>query len=476
MTRLRIAPSPTGYPHIGTIWQALINYAYAQHTQGKFIVRIEDTDRQRLVADAEDKLFSALDWFGLIPDESVQQGGDYGPYRQSERLDLYKKYAQQLVDQGQAYYCFCSNERLDQVREKMTQSGRPPMYDQHCLTLKPEEVKAKLTAGQPHVIRLRVPKDQTIVVNDLLRGEIKFDSHVVDDQVLLKSDGFPTYHLAVVVDDHLMKITHIVRGEEWLSSAPKHVLLYDYLGWEKPVFIHTPILRNPDKSKLSKRQGHTQVSWYKDQGYLAEAILNFLSLLGWSHPQEKTIFSLDEFIKYFDLKDLSPVGPIVDLKKLDYINQQYIKALPDDKLAELLKDFVQPQLSKQADKLVKISPIIKERINKLTDAKGLTDFFVDLPDYDRQLLLYKDADFDLLKAQFDQVLEKLTQIDWQLDNITQTLRDICEQNDYHRGQFFMALRVAVTGSKISPPLFESMEILGQPETLSRLNTAIQKLQ
>ncbi|MCL5676265.1 MAG: glutamate--tRNA ligase, partial [Patescibacteria group bacterium] len=270
--RTRIAPSPTGYPHIGTIYQALFDYAYAKKFGGRFIVRIEDTDRNRLVEDAENKIFSGLDWFGLIENESARKGGKFAPYRQSQRLNIYKKYAEELVQKGNAYYCFCSKERLEEIRQLMQKAGKPPMYDKHCRNLPKEEIEANLKKKNPFVIRLKVPENKTIVVKDEIRGEISFDSNTIDDQVILKADGFPTYHLAVVVDDHLMEISHVVRGEEWLSSAPKHFLLYDFFGWEKPLFFHTPIIRNPDKSKFSKRQGHTNIDWYKEQGYLPEAI------------------------------------------------------------------------------------------------------------------------------------------------------------------------------------------------------------
>lgn len=475
MIRVRIAPSPTGMPHIGTIWQALINYAYARHHQGKFIVRIEDTDQKRLVPQAQEALLKALDWFGLNPDESPWHPGDFGPYQQSKRLDIYQKYASQLVDSGHAYHCFCSSERLDKLRAQQAKNKKPPMYDQKCRQLSKSKVSARLKKGEKSVIRLRVPKNETIKVKDLLRGEVEFKSHIVDDQVILKSDGFPTYHLAVVVDDHLMKISHTVRGEEWLSSAPKHVLLYRFLGWKPPVWVHTPILRNPDKSKLSKRQGHTNVSWYQKNGYLPQALLNFLSLLGWSHPQEKTIFSQEEFIKLFEFKDLSPVGPVVDLKKLNYINGQYIRKKTDQELSNLVKDFINPQLAKSENDLKKIVPIIKERISTLKEARAMTDFFVSLPEYEAKLLVHKKASISEVKTYLKTTASNLKGKPWTLENITQALRNTCDGNNWHRGQYFMALRVAVTGSTVSPPLFESMEILGQSETLARLNLALSKL-
>lgn len=469
--RVRIAPSPTGYPHIGTIWQALVNFSFAKKHQGHFIVRIEDTDKKRLVPEAEKKLFKALTWFGLTPDESPVHKGSYGPYRQSERLGLYKKYAQVLVDKNKAYLCFCSPERIDKVRKEKQKKGQPAMYDGFCRNIDPRKAEERVKKGEKHVIRLKVPKNKIIVVDDLLRGKIKFDSGLVDDQVLIKSDGFPTYHLAVVVDDYLMKISHMVRGEEWISSAPKQVLIYEFLGWKKPVFVHTPILRNSDRSKLSKRQGQTAVSWYQENGYLPKAILNFLALLGWSHPQEKTIFSFQEFIKHFDLKDLSPVGPIVDLKKLDYINGVYIRETDNKKLLQLIKPYLKFKI--KDEKLKKIIPLIKERIVKLTDTNDLVDFFIKDIKYSSKLLLSKGGDKKLVKQQLEAVVKELSAIkDWNLKNITQSMQELCNKNNWNRSQFFMVLRVAVTCKTITPPLFESMEILTKEKTLQRVKTAI----
>src|SRR3989344_957995 len=328
--KTRIAPSPTGFPHIGTIYQAMLDKAFAKRHKGTFLVRIEDTDRARFVQGAEEKLFEALDWLGLQEDEGVRKGGEYGPYRQSERLDIYKKYAQELVEKDHAYYCFCTKERLDEVRNEQQKQGKPPMYDKHCRNLSKEEVDERIKNGEPYVIRMKVPENKKITVKDLIRGDIKFDSNTIDDQVILRSDGFATYHLGVVVDDYLMKVTHAVRGPEWIPSFPKHKLLYDFFGWEMPIFVHTPLIINMDGSKLSKRQGHANVDWYKEQGFLPEALLNFIALLGWSHPNSRhrhfdgesnenkevspdvEIFSFEEFSKLFDLKDLSSVNPKFD--------------------------------------------------------------------------------------------------------------------------------------------------------------------
>lgn len=373
--RTRIAPSPTGYPHIGTLYQALFDYSFAKKNNGHFFIRIEDTDRERFVEDAEEKIYEALDWFSLSEDESPRKGGPYSPYRQSERLDIYQKYALELIEKGGAYYCFCTKDRLDQMRAFQQKEKKPMMYDKHCRSLSKEEIDEKLASHTPYVIRLRIPDGKDFVVCDQIRGEIHFDLSLIEDSVLLKSDGFATYHLAAMVDDHLMHTTHILRGEEWLSSLPKHVLIFDYLKWEKPLFFHTPVLRNPDKSKLSKRHGHTNISWYKEEGYLPEAILNFLALLGWSHPQGKEIFSLGEFIQLFDLKDLKPVAPIFDLKKMDWMNGVYIRSLTNEQLEERLyffdpsiKELLTPFTDEKKHLLLSLS---KERMKTLKEFKQL---------------------------------------------------------------------------------------------------------
>ncbi len=460
--RTRIAPSPTGYPHIGTIYQVLFDYAFAKKYNGQFIIRIEDTDRERFVADAEEKIYQAFDWFGLTEDESPRKSGQYKPYRQSERLEIYKKYAQELVDKGYAYYCYCSKERLEEVRKQMQKEGKSPMYDKHCRNI---EVKnpafAKASAGKKnYVIRMKVPENSKIKIKDEIRGEIEFDSASVDDQVILKTDGYPTYHLAVVVDDHLMKITHIVRGEEWLSSTPKHFLLYEYFGWEKPLFFHTPVLRNPDKSKLSKRHGHTNVAWYREQGYLPEAILNFLALMGWSHPEQKEIFSLDEFIKLVELKDLKAIGPIFDLVKLEWMNGMYIRETQNSKLKFQILEYIGKEYSE--DIVEKTIPLIKERIKKFSDYLPLCGFFFKQPTaYDIEMGKYKET----LKT----VYKSLNNIqEWNVMNIGQVLVKTANELGIKNSEFFMMLRVAITGKKISPPLNESMEILGKEECLTRI--------
>ncbi len=475
--RTRIAPSPTGYPHIGTIFQALINFIYARQHHGQFIVRIEDTDRSRFVPDAEEKLFQALEWFGLTPDESPRHGGPYGPYRQSERLPIYHQYLNQLLDAGHAYYCFCSKERLASVRQEMQKQGKPPMYDQHCRQLDPQEAHAR-AQKESHVVRLKVPANQKIIVHDVIRGQIEFDSQTVDDQVLLKSDGYPTYHLAVVIDDHLMKITHVVRGEEWLSSAPKHVLLYSYFGWGMPQFIHTPTLRNPDKSKLSKRHGHASVSWYLENGYLQEAIINFLLTRVWNHPSGQEIFNLKEAISAFDFSSMHIQGPIVDLDKLNWYNGVYIRQLtPQQLLAKLQTGGFIPS-DCPLPLAQKILPLIQERLVKLSEFENLTAFFYRDIAYDPQLLLKKKASRQLVTQQLEETITQLTQLDhqnWIHEKIEKKIRTLSQTNNWKPSQYFMMLRIASTGRQATPPLFETMAVLGRNQTLSRLQSALTQL-
>jgi glutamyl-tRNA synthetase len=464
MIRTRAAISPTGYPHIGTIYQVLFDYAYAKKHNGKFVVRIEDTDKERTVADAEKKVFEALDWFQISEDESVRKSGSNAPYRQSDRLTIYQKYAKELVEKKQAYYCFCSKERLEEVRKKMQLEKKVPMYDKHCRNLNIKDQISKIKNGQPYVIRLKVPENTTVIMKDELRGEIKFDSNGIDDQVLLKSDGYPTYFLAVTVDDHLMGITHMVRGEEWLTSSGKIILLYDYFGWAKPKFYHTPIIRNPDRSKFSKRQGHTNVSWYQEQGYFPEVILNYLALMGWSHPEGKEIFSLDEFIKVFDLKDISPVGPVFDLNKLEWMNGEYIRKAQSSKLKDQILKFYKNTLD---EKIVeKTIPLIQERIKKLSDYLPLCEFFFKSPEvYEQDLRPHKE----LLKK-MNEVINSLEK--WTAEEINIKLVKLCEKEKIKTGDFFMILRVAIIGKRRTPPLNESMIILGKEECVLRINKLI----
>ncbi|OGK08920.1 glutamate--tRNA ligase [Candidatus Roizmanbacteria bacterium RIFCSPHIGHO2_01_FULL_35_10] len=460
MVRTRIAPSPTGEDiHIGNLYTALINWAWAKKHKGKFIIRIEDTDQERLVKGSEEKILQTIKEYGLNYDESTDIGGQYGSYRQSERLSVYKKYADELIKKKAAYYCTCTKERLAELRAAQQKQKQIPKYDKHCLT-KQKEVKEEIKKGKSYVVRLNVPNNREIKFNDLIRGEIKIMSDNLDDQVLMKSDGFPTYHLAVVVDDYLMKISHIIRAEEWLSSTPKHILLFEAFGWDLPIFAHVPILRNPDRSKLSKRKNPVWASWYLKQGYLPEAVLNYLALMGWSHPEQKEIFSLDEFVKVFDLKDIKSSGPAFDIVKLEWMNGQYIRKLPISNFQLLINNFYGNKLDR--DLIAKTSSLVQERMKKLSDYMFLCEFFFNKPEgYEIDLSGKKD----LLKKMHES-LSKV--VDWKADEIGKTMQDLTKKEEVKAGEFFMILRVAMAGKKISPPLNDSMEILGKEECLTRL--------
>lgn len=462
-TRTRIAPSPTGYPHIGTMYQALFDYAWAKRQGGKFVIRIEDTDRARLVEGAEDAIYDAFDWLNITEDESPRKGGPDKPYRQSERLEIYQKYAHQLVTEGHAYFCTCTKERLDDLRKEQQAQKQLPMYDRHCKdqTDEPDE---------PYVIRMKIPRDESITFTDGVRGEITFEGSVIDDQVILKSDGFPTYHLAVVVDDHLMNITHVIRGEEWISSTPKHCLLYKWLGWDMPEHFHTPLLRNPDKSKLSKRHGHTDVRWYISEGILPEALRNFLALMGWSHPEGREIFTLDEFVDNFDPHDLKTVGPVFDLTKLMWINGEYIRAMPEDKLADRIFSYSTEYLGNVygKDLIKKTIPLVQTRLKSLREYDDYCRFFIEQPEaYDGEV-----AENAELYADIAEELRNLN--DWKAVAIGEKLQALAESKNIPFSKFFMALRLAITGRKITPPLNESLEILGKDDTIERLERVVDR--
>lgn len=477
IVRTRIAPSPTGFPHLGTMYQAMIDRAWASHNQGTFVVRIEDTDRNRFVEEAESKILQALDWFSITEDEGVRKGGEYSPYRQSERLDIYKKYAEELIEKGHAYYCFCSSERLTQLREEQQAKKQPPMYDKHCRDISLEEAKKRVQDGEKHVVRMKVPQNEKIEVQDLIRGKIEFDSNTIDDQVILKSDGFPTYHLAVVVDDHLMKITHVVRGPEWIPSFPKHKLLYDYFGWVMPVFAHTPLITNIDGSKMSKRHAHANVDWYKQQGFLPEAVLNFISLLGWSHPKEKEIFSFQEFIDNFDLKDLSAVNPKFDLVKLEWMNGQYISKLSDADFYKRVLDFDKTLAKYPKDHFTKVLSLVQERVKKLIEVKDLVSYFYTTPTNYAEIkeLATKESkeSIENTQNQVKEVIDVLSPLTtWNAEEIDKSLHAKMEESGIKPRQFFMPIRIIATGRPFSPPLGETLEMMGKEEVLTRLNNFI----
>ena len=464
MIRTRIAPSPTGQDvHVGSVATALMNYAWAKKNKGKFIIRIEDTDQSRLVPGGEKKMLETLDKIGLVADESPLVSGPFKPYRQSERLPIYKKYAEELVKNGKAYYCTCTSERLAQMRQEQQAQKKVPRYDRHCLNNQKEIIKKIKEEKILYVVRLLVPEGE-IKFNDVVRGEITIQCKDVDDQVLLKSDGFPTYHLGVVIDDHLMEITHVIRGEEWLPSTPKHILLYRAFGWELPTFAHISLLRNPDKSKLSKRKNPVWTSYYLDQGIFSEALLNYLALMGWSHPEGKEIFSLEEYIKVFDIKDIQKTAPVFDPVKLEWLNGMYIRKYPVSSIKYKVLEFYKNKNIKLDEILVeKTIPLIIERIKKLSDYLPMCEFFFKTPEkYDMDLTTKKDF--------FKQVSDTLSLVNsWKAIKIGEELAGLAKKLEIKNSQFFMDMRIAITGKKISPPLNDSMEILGKEECLKRLS-------
>lgn len=474
IVRTRIAPSPTGELHIGTLRTLLYDYALAKKYNGQFIFRLEDTDQKRYVQGSETRLLETIKEYGLNWDEGPDIGGPYGPYVQTERLDIYQKYIKQLLDKGLAYYCFCTQERLDSLRVTQKANKQLPRYDQHCLNLSKEEIQKNLENKMPYTIRMVIPKNETIIFDDLIRGKIKFNTNEVDDQVLIKSNGIPTYHFAAVVDDHLMKISHVFRGEEWLTSTPKHLLLYRYFDWEAPLFAHLTVLLNPDgKGKMSKRSGSTHARTFLDEGYLPEAMLNFLMLLGWNPGDNQEFFSLDEFIKAFSLKHLHKKAPAFDRKKLDYFNGYYLRQKSDQELTILFKKFLPNATDDQIKVLV---PVLKERIIKLSDLPVQTKFLFEDVEYDKELLLKKGTSpelaIDILNKTKNLLLTLKT-----FDFITlQTdLMELIKNNNWNTGEFFMVFRVAICGSVFTPPVVECLPALGKEKTLVKLDIAIAKL-
>lgn len=448
-----MAPSPTGELHIGGLRTALYDYAWAKKNGGQFILRIEDTDRERLVAGALDRLLKTFTDYGLTWDE--------GPYIQSERLDIYKKYAEELVKRGHAYYCFCPKERLEELRKTQQSVSQLPKYDRHCRDLSSQEVKAKLTDDIPYVIRLKVPDNQEIVFTDLVLGEIKTNSNTLDDQILLKSDGYPTYHLAVVVDDHLMDVTHVIRANEWVPSTPKHVLLYQYFGWELPQFAHLSVFLDPEGGgKMSKRKGSVSAQSFLEVGYLPEAVLNYLMLLGWNPGTDRELFTLSEFTEAFSLSDLNKSNQKFTYDKLNWFNQQYIKSLDDVTLAKRLEKFT----SQDSVQIVKVLPLIKDRLVTLADFNRLTEYLWQTPTIEPELLKkYQSSTKSVLSHALSILNEK-----WDGKVLEGEARALCAEKKIRVGDYFMILRIAVTGRTATPPLWDIIEILGKEETLSRL--------
>lgn len=472
--RVRIAPSPTGDPHVGTAYMALFNKVFARHFGGLFILRIEDTDQSRSRPEYEKNIYDALAWCGLTWDEGPDVGGPYGPYRQSERYDIYREYAQKLIDKGTAYYCFATPEELAEMREIAAKTGKKQGYDRRYRSLTPDEVKARLDAGMPYVIRLKVPLSGECVINDGIKGRSVYPWADVDDQILIKSDGFPTYHLANVVDDHLMKITHVIRGDEWLSSTPKHICLYEAFGWEPPVFMHMPLLLGKDGKKLSKRRNPTSIFYYRDSGYLPEAFINFLSLMGYSMKEDKEIYPLDELVKEFDPKRIGVSGAVFDVQKLDWLNQQYlINKIPENKLWERLKEW---QFNDAF--MAKLMPLVHSRIKTFSEFIELCDFFfVNQIPLKREALCPKETTAEQSAMVLQTVIWAMDEYeDWGrsgIEKASQKAAEVVGVN--HKKIVIPILFNTIMGKTFGPPLYDSVAILGKDRTRVRLLRAIEFL-
>lgn len=478
--RVRFAPSPTGYLHVGGLRTALYNYLFAKRNNGKFILRIEDTDRNRYVEGAVKNLIASLKWCGLEYDEGPDKIGEYGPYLQSQRLEIYHKYANQLIDEGKAYYCFCTPERLENLREEQQKQKLPQAkYDKHCLHLSNVEVQKKLNEKIPYVIRLNVIPGKIISFDDVIRNHVEFDSNNVDDQVLIKSDGYPTYHLANVVDDHLMKITHVIRGEEWLSSVPKHVLLYDSFNWERPIFAHLPLLLNPDKSKLSKRQGDVAVEDYRSKGYLKEALINFVALLGWTAGDDKEFYYIDELVKAFSLERVNNSGAVFDLQKLNWLNAEHLRKKNMDEILMHLKSEISKSKYKDIlfnDEFLKqVIEVMLPRVNFVHEILSNGFYFFESPsvyDEETKTKRWKDDSPALLHN----YVEELSKIDKPLKEDYETiLHNIAEINNTKNASLIHPLRLALTGVGGGPGLFDIFLILGKDESIARIKKAIETI-
>ena len=481
--RTRIAPSPTGYIHIGTLRTALYCYLLSRQTGGQFLIRIEDTDRERLVEGAAEHVLETLTALGIDYDEGpvVEQGvlvdkGDKGPYVQSQRLDLYKTYVDQLLDQGDAYHCFCTKERLDQMREEQRATKQTPKYDRTCCQLSEQEVQAKLADGEAHVVRMKVPEGETSY-EDIIRGTLKVSNAEVDDQVIMKSDGFPTYHLAVVVDDHLMEISHILRGEEWIPSTPKHVMLYKMLGWQTPQFAHLPLLLNPDKTKLSKRQGDVAVEDYLKRGYLPQALLNFVALLGFNPKGDQELYSMEELIELFDLTKVNKSGAVLNMEKLDWMNNHYLKDLSREELLQVAQPFLQADTKKEV--VARALLIERERAHRLDELQEKIQEYITEPSYDGSILVWKKSDAASAKEQLTQLLPVIEGLDDSAFDRTETLeteiKAYIQKQGLGNGEVLWPLRTALSGKARSASPFDFLWALGREEATRRVTHAINLL-
>lgn len=477
--RTRFAPSPTGRMHVGNLRTALYAYLIAKHEGGDFILRIEDTDQERFVEGALEIIYHTLQETGLVHDEGPDKDGGFGPYVQSERnaKGLYLKYARQLVEQGDAYYCFCTKERLESL--KTTIEGKEvSVYDKHCLHLSKEEVEAKLAAGEPHVIRFNMPTEGTTTFHDDIYGDITVPNNELDDLILIKSDGYPTYNFANVVDDHLMGITHVVRGNEYLSSSPKYNRIYEAFGWEVPTYVHCPLITNEEHKKLSKRSGHSSYEDLIEQGFLTEAIVNYVALLGWCPEDNREIFSLEELVEAFDYRHMSKSPAVFDIQKLKWMNGEYMKAMDFQKFYDMALPYLEKTISRDLD-LKKIAAMAKTRIEIFPDIPGLIDFFQEVPEYDVSMYTHKkmktnpEVSLEVLQKVLP-VLE--TQDCYENDALYELLCGFAKENGYKNGQVLWPIRTGLSGKQMTPAgATEILEVLGKEESIRRLKAAIEKL-
>lgn len=478
--RTRYAPSPTGKMHVGNLRTALYEFLIAKHEDGDFMLRIEDTDQERFVEGATEIIYRTLEKAGLVHDEGPDKDGGYGPYVQSERVKtgLYMKYAKELIDKGEAYYCFCDKERLASLKTEVVEGKEISIYDKHCLHLSKEEIEANLASGKPYVIRQNNPTEGSTTFHDVLYGDITVDNAELDDMILIKSDGYPTYNFANVVDDHTMNITHVVRGNEYISSSPKYTRLYEAFGWEEPVYVHLPLITGESHKKLSKRDGDFSFEDLLAQGFTAEAIVNFIALLGWSPEDNREIFTLEELIKEFDYHRISKSPAVFDVVKLRWMNSEYIKAMDADKFYEMAEPYLKEALSKDLD-LKKIAAMVKTRIEVYPDIKEMVDFFETLPEYDVEMYTHKKMKTS--RESSLEVLEELLplleeQTDYSNDALYQTLVSYVEKKDCKNGYVMWPVRTAVSGKQMTPAgATEIMEILGKEESLARIRKGIDKL-
>jgi len=481
--RVRFAPSPTGQPHVGAMRTALFDWLLARRTGGKFILRIEDTDQSRLEEGSLQGILDGLRWLGLDWDEGPEVGGPYEPYIQSQRRDLYQQVAGRLVESGAAYECDCTPERLERVRERQRAESRAPGYDGHCRDKSSDERAEARAAGRPIVVRMRVPDHGEVTVHDHIRGDIRFEWSRLSDFVVLKSDGLPTYHLAHLVDDHEMGITHVLRGEEWIASAPRHKLIYDALGWAPPVFVHLPLLLGKDRSKLSKRHGAASVLEYRDSGYLPEAVLNFLSLLGWSPRDDTEVMSRDEIVRRFSLDGVNESPAVFDAEKLQWMNGVYIRNMPAGELAERLLPVLESELPATVkrpldpDYVRRLTPLIHERLKLLSEAPDLLEFFyTEPPAPEPEQLVQKGLDAASTAAALRAALEVIESFEpFEPEALETEFRALAKRLSLKPGQLFGSLRVALTSRRVAPPLFDTMSALGRPRCTARVTRAIAAL-